>query len=519
MPKKIRRTAKIEVCMPHKQRTKFTATLVDTSLFKPPLLHTRYTELPHKRKKKLKVAGADSSHLKPHLEPLRSPANIFTPCQFKITNGRYGSKEKGDDGNGYKKNTSDAHMISDIKKPQPKIYSSLLCSLLTSLQTMDVNELINQAEDWDLEMIPDETRVANRNSLIGKVLSERQVNELSMRGMIRAAWLESFKPKINEMPRIKEVDKNTFILDFDTKVEMEAIWEDLPCLLSGTLLQLKRWTGSDNAAEINFNNAEFWIQVHNLPEVFRTEGNISMVKSMFNCVIDLDRSALDAQLYKRFARVFVEANTKKPLLDGFYLRHQQKRIWVAFKYERLMNLCYLCGKINHSKQECEIRGSGAGAAHNLPSVQRWGPWTRANTKMMSPRSVQQHEADLRINRDASSTSNSPGGQPFQTPPTNSERVGPTLGFSPLINQIPLFVSSQNFPFQTDLSPPTVYISPHQNNPSPLFQNQTQFPTFSQTSKVSRNLFEAAHPSPTKLLLLDITHPRKMNLAQLFKTRR
>lgn len=56
------------------------------------------------------------------------------------------------------------------------------------------------------------------------------------------------------------------------------------------------------------------------------------------------------------------------------LDNGEKR-WVAFKYERLPNLCYWCGKLNHDDKSCErwIQSKGT-----LPvSEQQFGPYLRA----------------------------------------------------------------------------------------------------------------------------------------------
>ncbi|CAL1410409.1 unnamed protein product [Linum trigynum] len=192
------------------------------------------------------------------------------------------------------------------------------------------------------------------------------------------------------MPKIQPLEDNTFVFDFESKKEMEAIWADRPCPISGTLMQLKKVTRVEDARDVSFKCVEFWVQVHSLPEAYRTEGNLSMVERMFHRVIEIDRVALQAQIYIRYVRVFVEIDTTKPLLDGFY------------------SLCYYCGKIDHTKVDCESRKIQEENLHSPPMMQRWGPWTRASSSVFSPRTNQQHDLEAAISRDAASSSNSPG---------------------------------------------------------------------------------------------------------------
>ncbi|KAK7838732.1 hypothetical protein CFP56_019309 [Quercus suber] len=45
----------------------------------------------------------------------------------------------------------------------------------------------------------------------------------------------------------------------------------------------------------------------------------------------------------------------KPLCRGHRITMASgKEGWVSFKYERLPNLCYWCGRLTHSDRECPM---------------------------------------------------------------------------------------------------------------------------------------------------------------------
>ncbi|CAL1411853.1 unnamed protein product [Linum trigynum] len=377
---------------------------------------------------------------------------------------------------------------------------------------MSVNDLINQAGEWDLEMVPDEGRLTNRFSLVVKVFSERSVSLRAVRGMIRAAWVDNPKPRVQEMPNIQPVYENVFTLDFEKQEEMEAIWLERPCHVSGTLMQMKKLSGLETARDISFKMVDFWVQIHNLPEAYRTESNIAMVSRMFHQVIDIDRAALQAQMYRKYVRVFVQVDTSRPIPDGFYIRQQQKRIWVEFKYEKLFSLCYYCGGIEHTRLECDRRRADEENGAPIPEIQRWGPWTRANSPLFSPRTNQQQEAEVVVIRDAASTSNSPGGGQTQSPKTastgaidqskqpatastgaidqNRQLVPHAFGTPPGTNQSPISSFDQNYSLspQTGLFPTQNFFSPVPQS-FPLFsQNLPLFASPPQGEGVARNLF-------------------------------
>ena len=56
-----------------------------------------------------------------------------------------------------------------------------------------------------------------------------------------------------------------------------------------------------------------------------------------------------------FLQVRVEVNVTKPLYRGRKIAVNNTGVaWVAFKYKKLPNYCYWCGRVSHSNKECEI---------------------------------------------------------------------------------------------------------------------------------------------------------------------
>ncbi|CAL1413719.1 unnamed protein product [Linum trigynum] len=216
---------------------------------------------------------------------------------------------------------------------------------------------------------------------------------------------------------------------------------------------------------------DFWIQIHNLPEAYRSENNIAMVSRMFHKIIEIDRAALQSQIYRKFVRVFVQVDTSKPIPDGFYIRHQQKRTWIEFKYEKLYSLCYHCGGIEHTRLECDLRRISEENGDQPPMVQRWGPWTRASSPLFSPRTIQQQEVEAVVVTDAASTSESPGGSRVQSPANTMNRaifaqpqmVPQSLVTTPAIHQSPHSSFAQNFPLSPSVNP---FQYPYLSSPSP-----------------------------------------------------
>ncbi|KAI7997022.1 hypothetical protein LOK49_LG10G01999 [Camellia lanceoleosa] len=55
-------------------------------------------------------------------------------------------------------------------------------------------------------------------------------------------------------------------------------------------------------------------------------------------------------------------------------------VWVTFKYERLPNFCYFCGRLGHGDRECPARMLGGAGAEGHGD--QYGAWLRASPLYM-----------------------------------------------------------------------------------------------------------------------------------------
>ena len=57
----------------------------------------------------------------------------------------------------------------------------------------------------------------------------------------------------------------------------------------------------------------------------------------------------------KFIRVRVLIDITLPLCRGRVITLENgEKSWVRFQYERLPNMCYWCGRLNHDDKECEL---------------------------------------------------------------------------------------------------------------------------------------------------------------------
>ena len=75
-------------------------------------------------------------------------------------------------------------------------------------------------------------------------------------------------------------------------------------------------------------------------------------------------------------RVRVDLSIEKPLRMGGYVTNMDgERCWVSFKYERLPNFCFTCGKIGHDEKHYGM------VIEKQPLERQYGEWMRAGVSL------------------------------------------------------------------------------------------------------------------------------------------
>ncbi|KAI8003954.1 hypothetical protein LOK49_LG08G02622 [Camellia lanceoleosa] len=100
--------------------------------------------------------------------------------------------------------------------------------------------------------------------------------------------------------------------------------------------------------------------VHGLPMDKMTRRNGQIIGESIRKTIGVEAPNDGLPLFRSFLIIRVKVNVTLPLLRRFKLQRQIKglteikEIWVSFKYERLADFCYNCGRIGHDKDSCKF---------------------------------------------------------------------------------------------------------------------------------------------------------------------
>ncbi|KAM1605423.1 hypothetical protein ACFX1Z_026279 [Malus domestica] len=197
--------------------------------------------------------------------------------------------------------------------------------------------------------------------LIGKVLTSKLLNKWGVRNILRSAWKE-----LGEVD-IKWVRDNTFLILVQDKSMASKILEQVPWAVMKKVFSVKKWPPELALEEVEMETVPFWVQIRGVPLGSTSLSNIQRLTQVAGQFIVLE----DPGKARGFLRVRLLIDTGKPLCNGCWIRRDQNRdTWVDFRYERLQDFCYRCGRIGHCNTECTFQARGEGGA-------AYGEWTKA----------------------------------------------------------------------------------------------------------------------------------------------
>ncbi|KAI8010623.1 hypothetical protein LOK49_LG06G00852 [Camellia lanceoleosa] len=145
----------------------------------------------------------------------------------------------------------------------------------------------------------------------------------------------------------------------------EILWE-APWSIMGNLLVLQALVTGRSVSEMEFSYYPFRVQVHGLPIDRLTMHNGQIIVSSIGSLIGVEALHDGFLLYRSFLRIRFDIDVTKPLPRGFQLRRNDLVTSIVFekcmdyKYERLSDFYYDCGKIGHENQSCKFVSHEAG---------------------------------------------------------------------------------------------------------------------------------------------------------------
>ncbi|KAM2045458.1 hypothetical protein ACFX1T_009646 [Malus domestica] len=212
-----------------------------------------------------------------------------------------------------------------------------------------------------LELNMEVSSLAQGVKLVGAALVNRPLNRWGVRNILRASWKD-----LGEI-EVKWVRDNLYIISVPDDSVATRIVSQVPWAVMKQNFSVCRWPVELALEEVQVEFLPFWIQIRGIPLGLTSESNVRWLVRDVGTFLELE----DLSKARGFVRVRVVVNSKNPLIPGCWLsRGQDTETWVEFKYERLQDFCYRCGRIGHANTECSFEPQKGHAAG-------YGEWTKA----------------------------------------------------------------------------------------------------------------------------------------------
>ena len=175
--------------------------------------------------------------------------------------------------------------------------------------------------------------------------------------------------------KIQRFGEHKLLFTFDNKEDVDRIITSEPWSFDKHLVVMQRYDSESSLQDIKFDRTTLWVQVHGLPlKYMNFEAGKKICEVVGEVIQPSNTRWFDAG---EFIRVKVSIDLSLPLCRGRLISLSDgKERWVSFKYERLPNICYWCGRLTHDDRDCDLWIESEGT---LKTEQRaFGPHLRAS---------------------------------------------------------------------------------------------------------------------------------------------
>jgi hypothetical protein len=220
---------------------------------------------------------------------------------------------------------------------------------------LEIEELINHTNslswsDTPLLLSSPSPNTSNLPSLtlVGKVISLIPISKVIIKNNISLAW------KFLKSLTTEDREDDLMVFTFDNLEDLKRVLENSPWNIKGSPLFLKEWSLSDSIKDIDFSTRAYWVQVHDLPLEMITPENAFSIGSSLGELLEVENADNQKPSRKSFLRLRVLIKVLRPLPGFTHHRPPKAPTWVQYKYERLSEYCYFCGRLGHLSYACPV---------------------------------------------------------------------------------------------------------------------------------------------------------------------
>lgn len=182
--------------------------------------------------------------------------------------------------------------------------------------------------------------------LVGAVIAQKLPNKGAIKNILKAGWKDYGETKIFL------VRDNLLAITVTDEGMANRILDNGPWSVMKCCFAVKRWPPAKAIEEVDMDLVPHWVQIRGIPLNLSHEENMIKLGEKAGAVMEYENPAK----VKGFLRVRVEVDTNQPLVAGFWIpRPDGSETWVEYQYERLADFCYICGRIGHCMDACNLK--------------------------------------------------------------------------------------------------------------------------------------------------------------------
>ncbi|XP_073121703.1 uncharacterized protein At4g02000-like [Henckelia pumila] len=184
-------------------------------------------------------------------------------------------------------------------------------------------------------------------SLVGRFLTDRQINFTAMQNTLASIWRHV------KGVCIKMIGPNLYLFQFFHELDVSRVINDGPWTFDQHLLIFKSLELGMNPHQVPLFQVDFWIQVYDLPIGYMSERVARDVGNFLGKFVEADSNNFTG-IWRDYKRIRVSMDIRLPIKRRMKLKKiGEEWSWINFKYEKIPTFCFFCGVIGHFDKFCE----------------------------------------------------------------------------------------------------------------------------------------------------------------------